>query len=89
MQHCGSRAVGTGNTVDLYLLDTRLPDGSGIDLCRQIRSEDLYSPIIFYSGEARPEMIEEAMKAGAQAYLKKPIDPFEVGETIAGLISTT
>jgi two-component system response regulator CpxR len=71
------------------LLDTNLPDISGIELCKQIRSFDNATPIIFYSGEARPEMIEEAMKAGAQAYLKKPIDPFEVGETIAGLISTT
>lgn len=71
------------------LLDTNLPDISGIELCRQIRTFDNNTPIIFYSGEARPEIIKEAMKAGAQAYLKKPIDPFEVGETIAELIGTT
>jgi DNA-binding response OmpR family regulator len=68
------------------LLDSHLPDGSGKDLCRQIRQIDQYTPIIFYSADAFPAQIEEAMKAGATTYLTKPIDPFEVEQTIARLL---
>jgi DNA-binding response OmpR family regulator len=71
---------------DAILMDTNLPDISGIELCKQIRESDINLPIIFYSGEARPDKIEEAMKAGAQAYLKKPVDPFEVEKIIANLL---
>ena len=71
---------------DAILMDTNLPDISGIELCKQIRESDIPIPIIFYSGEARPELIDEAMKAGAQAYLTKPIDPFEVEKTLASLL---
>jgi two-component system, OmpR family, alkaline phosphatase synthesis response regulator PhoP len=71
---------------DAVLMDTNLPDISGIELCKQIRESDIPIPIIFYSGEARPDIIEEAIKAGAQAYLTKPIDPFEVEKTIANLL---
>lgn len=71
---------------DTILLDSHLPDGLGIELCEKIRGFKSRTPIIFYSGEARPDCIEMAMKAGASAYLVKPIDPLEVEQTIAGLL---
>src|SRR5262245_58546636 len=37
---------------DLYLLDSWLPDGSGLELCRQIREFDPATPIVFYSAAA-------------------------------------
>jgi len=39
-------------TFDLYLLDSWLPDGSGLDLCRKIREFDQHTPILFYSAAA-------------------------------------
>src|ERR1051325_7494824 len=59
----------------LYSIDSRLPDGSGIELCKHIRQFDPHTPILFYSGAAFPEEIQKAMNAGAQAYLVKPTDP--------------
>jgi DNA-binding response OmpR family regulator len=56
---------------DLYLLDTRLPDGSGAELCKKIREFDLTTPIIFYSGDA-PEQLNSALKCGAQDWVVKP-----------------
>ena len=57
---------------DLYLLDTRFPDGDGFELCRQIHEIALQTPIIFYSGEARSIDKEKGIAAGADAYLVKP-----------------
>jgi DNA-binding response OmpR family regulator len=69
-----------------YLIDGWLPDGAGIELCRKLREFDPHTPIIFYSGEAFPREIEEAMQAGTQAYLVKPVDPEELERTLAALL---
>src|SRR6476659_1897364 len=60
---------------DLYLLDSWLPDGSGLDLCRQIREFDKVTPIVFYSSAAYEMDRDEALHSGAQAYLVKPSPP--------------
>src|SRR6476619_7947363 len=51
---------------DLYLLDSWLPDGSGLDLCRQIREFDPITPILFYSAAAYEADREDALRSGAQ-----------------------
>jgi DNA-binding response OmpR family regulator len=71
---------------DAILMDSRLPDISGVELCKQIRESDINIPIIFYSGEVQTDKIEAAMKAGAQAYLTKPGDLSELEKTIAHLL---
>src|SRR5689334_24581035 len=54
---------------DLYLLDSWLPDGSGLDLCQRIRQFDQTTPILFYSAAAYAADHDQALKCGAQAYL--------------------
>jgi DNA-binding response OmpR family regulator len=71
----------------LYSIDNRLPDGSGVDLCRLIREFDSQTPIIFYSGDAFPDDRDEALAAGAQAYLVKPTDPDELTKTVKDLLN--
>jgi two-component system, OmpR family, alkaline phosphatase synthesis response regulator PhoP len=71
---------------DIFLLDNKLPDGTGVDLCRQIREVDTSTPIIFYSADAFEREIEGAYNAGANAYLVKPVDPQELDRTITGLL---
>ena len=56
---------------DLYLLDTRLPDGTGTELCAKIREFDSTTPIIFFSGES-PEHLQSASLCGAQDWVVKP-----------------
>jgi two-component system, NarL family, nitrate/nitrite response regulator NarL len=63
----------------LVLLDVRLPDGSGLEVCRALR--DLFGdrlPIIFVSGE-RMEPLDRAagLLVGGDDYLVKPVDPGE------------
>lgn len=57
---------------DLYLLDTDLPDGSGISLCRTLRAIDPQIPVVFYSGNAHTEQIRSGLAAGASGYITKP-----------------
>src|SRR5918996_970214 len=64
-------ALAASQQFDLYLLDSWLPDGSGLDLCRQIREFDKATPIVFYSAAAYEIDREKAIKSGAQAYLTK------------------
>ena len=38
-------------TFDLYLIDSRLPDGTGVEVCNRIRAFDSHTPILFWSGD--------------------------------------
>ena len=71
---------------DLYLLDSWLPDGSGLDLCKRIRQFDKTTPIVFYSAAAYAADSELALNCGAQAYLVKPSQPTELCELVTTLI---
>jgi len=58
---------------DVLLLDVRLPDGSGIDLLRQLRDRDHPAPAIMISGHATIADAVEATRAGAFDFLEKPL----------------
>jgi len=57
---------------DLYLLETRLPDGDGFELCKLMRDSNPETPIIFYSGDAGETHRQKGLAVGANAYLAKP-----------------
>jgi DNA-binding response OmpR family regulator len=59
---------------DLFILDVRLPDGSGIDLCREIKSSSLTAgiPVIIMSAHANGEFATSDGKA--DHFLAKPFD---------------
>jgi DNA-binding response OmpR family regulator len=57
---------------DLFILESRLPGMCGDELCKRIRQKDSQTPILFYTGMARPVDRSTALAAGATAYLVKP-----------------
>ena len=71
---------------DLYVLDKRLPDGSGTDLCRMLADVSPGVPCIFYTGDAYEVQRQEAFAAGARAYVPKP-DVDELIKTVHRLMS--
>ncbi len=79
-------ALAGAEQFDLYLLDSWLPDGSGLDLCKQIRAFDPTTPILFYSAAAYEIDREQAIRSGAQAYLIKPSQPSELCNLVSSLI---
>jgi CheY-like chemotaxis protein len=60
------------DTFDLYVLDSWYNDGTGIELCRRIRRFDQSTPIIFFSAWPLESAQQDAIRAGASAYLLKP-----------------
>lgn len=69
---------------DLVLLDVNLPDGNGVDVCRELQppleSADTfegdrpYAIVLISANGTRPEDIARGMSAGADAYLVEPLD---------------
>ena len=74
------------NDFDLCIMDGRLCDGSGADLCRQMLKLKPDFPVVFISGLTRDQDIEEAKIAGAKAYLTKPCDMDELQQIVKELI---
>src|SRR4051812_24570738 len=58
---------------DLYLLDLRLPDGSGIDVLRSVRHADDRSVVMMISGHGTVADAVQATKMGAFDFLEKPL----------------
>ena len=84
----GFTVVGTANTlaaarkalpVDLALVDVYLPDGSGIDLVRELHSDSMV-----LSAATEAETVRAAMAAGALSYLVKPFAPTELAARLSG-----
>lgn len=71
------------------VLDYRLPEISGLEICREIRTYNKQTPIIFYTASAYPKEKEAGLKAGANAYLIKPNDLEKIAQTITDLVSVS
>jgi len=71
----GRILIGAQN-FDCIVLDERLPDGDGSDLCGEIRRRDLDVPILIISADARLKTRMRALDSGTHLFLTKPIDPF-------------
>ena len=67
------RKNGDTQRADAFLFDMRLPDGSGIDLLRQVKQNGGSAPAIMISGHGTIADAVEATRAGAFDFLEKPL----------------
>ena len=81
----GLKLARSGN-YNLFIFDSWLLDGSGVDLCKQVREFDHCTPILFYSAAAYETDKDLALEAGAQAYLVKPVEVSDLLKTINTLM---
>ncbi|WP_273150885.1 sigma-54-dependent transcriptional regulator [Methylophaga thiooxydans] len=75
---------------DVILLDVRLPDGSGLDLLKEIRANAACQaiPVVMMTAYGELEDAVTAMKVGATDYLKKPVDLDELVLTLSKVMQT-
>ena len=71
------------------IFDIFLPDGSGVDLIKPLRSNGNATPIIMVSGQEDVDEVVRAMKDGANDYLKKPFRGEELLLKIQMVLETT
>jgi CheY-like chemotaxis protein len=83
------RMLADGEAVDLVVLDVKLPDMSGFDVCEQIKSHPEYGvlPVIHVSAHA-VDAVDRAqgLNRGADAYLVEPIQPEELIATAQAVL---
>jgi CheY-like chemotaxis protein len=72
---------------DLFILDVRLPDGTGIQLCQRLSKLQPGVPVLYYSAYASDEEQKEALSVCGDAYLKKPVLAADLQKTITRLLN--
>jgi two-component system OmpR family response regulator len=74
------------NDIKLIVLDVLLPDGSGLEICRNMRSENVPIPIILLT--ALKEDVDRiiGLEIGADDYLGKPFNPRELAARIRAVL---
>jgi DNA-binding response OmpR family regulator len=75
----GRAAMKTG-TFDIALLDVNLPDGSGLELCKEIRSAQIEMPVLILTAKLDEETALKGFEWGADDHMRKP---YSVKELVA------
>jgi DNA-binding NarL/FixJ family response regulator len=71
---------------DVVVMDVRLPDGSGVEACREIRSEIPETKLIMLTSYADDEAIMSSIMAGASAYLLKQTRGTQLAEAVEAVV---
>jgi two-component system phosphate regulon response regulator OmpR len=92
VEAAGSLAAGreqllTGN-FDALVLDLMLPDGDGLDLCRELRADSRwrYLPLLMLTARGEPMDRIVGLELGADDYLPKPFEPRELLARVKALL---
>ena len=70
---------------DLVVLDLRLPDGFGLDLCRELRADGSKVPILLLTALSQVARRVEGLDAGADDFLAKPFAVAELRARVRAL----
>ncbi len=70
----------------IAILDLGLPGFGGLDVIKQCRKQGNKTPIVVLTARTRVQQVVEALEAGADDYLKKPVDPDELLAHIAAVL---
>jgi class 3 adenylate cyclase len=74
--------------IDAFLLDIRLPDMNGIELCRALRAMPRYrdTPVIFVTAMDQREVLQWALEAGADDFIQKPLHAMVLRKRLGNLL---
>ena len=79
------------NWVDLIFLDINMPVMNGVEFMRELKlhSSAATTPVVVVSTEGSSERIEELKQLGIRSYLRKPVTPEGLVETINSVLGST
>jgi CheY-like chemotaxis protein len=74
---------------DAIVLDINMPAGSGIEVLKRLKgsAKTRHIPVVVVSGNSEPAIEERAKRVGAAAFFHKPVDPVDLCDTLAFLLS--
>jgi two-component system response regulator DevR len=67
---------------DVVLLDARLPDLSGVEVCRRLTQSHPEVAVVILTTYTDPELVQECIQAGARGYVVKDVERFSLKESI-------
>lgn len=79
-------ALEGGFNYDLAILDVSLPDGSGFEVCRSLRTKHPEKPVLFLTARTDEDSVVMGFEQGANDYLRKPIGNRELVARIRNLL---
>ena len=71
---------------DLFILDIRLEDGTGIELCEKLRELQPDVGVLYYSAYASDHEQQNALAMCGDSYLRKPVGIADLEEAVASLL---
>jgi DNA-binding NarL/FixJ family response regulator len=74
---------------DLVLLDLELPDADGVEVLRVLKRLDNSPQVVIFSAHEGSELVDEAFRAGASAFINKRIDPWDVPAALRQTVDPT
>ncbi|MCM1982571.1 response regulator [Lyngbya confervoides] len=74
---------------DLVILDISLPKLSGLEVCKQVRTQGLSMPIMMLTARDSSKAKAAGLDAGADDYVVKPFDPSELVARVRALLRRT
>lgn len=74
---------------DFYVVKSRLPEMTGVELCRRIRQTDRETPILFLTGKSRASECRVALAAGVSEYLILPVTLEKLTAKVRRLLGQT
>lgn len=84
----GARAVSLALELrpDVVLLDARLPDIGGPDVCRQLQSDVPETIVVMLTTFAEDDLVRRCIRAGARGYLLKDVERLDLGRSIRAVM---
>lgn len=82
----GLNFIHTNDTVDLVLTDLKMPKITGIEILKNVKQKDPSVGVILITAYGSVESAVEAMKLGADDYIGKPIDIYELRKRVSDFV---
>ncbi len=72
----------------LFLLDIMMPEMSGYEVCEKLKADERtkHVPVVILTAKGQKGDVEQGIKVGADGYIIKPFDPYELGEQITKIL---